>query len=132
MWKTIQKRRWRSGALASSAQPSTITPICPGHFSLARPFTCLGTLCAFMISAWFIAPFYVLLLGNPENVTSASTRLLDSWLTLGRAIPALWRRTWPVLATLVLILLPYLLWNAFALYDDVWRWSNGQGETGYQ
>jgi hypothetical protein len=25
-----------------------------------------------------------------------------------------------------------LLWDAAALYDDVWRWSNGQGPTGYQ
>ncbi|MEZ4830400.1 MAG: hypothetical protein R2873_00100 [Caldilineaceae bacterium] len=27
---------------------------------------------------------------------------------------------------------PYLVWDAAALYDDVWRWSSGQGETGYQ
>jgi hypothetical protein len=30
------------------------------------------------------------------------------------------------------VVLPYLFWNPFAFYDDVWRWSNGQGETGYQ
>ena len=29
-------------------------------------------------------------------------------------------------------MLPYLLWNPDALYDDTWRWSSGQGETGYQ
>jgi hypothetical protein len=93
---------------------------------------CFWFACASKPSAWFYAPFYVFLLGDAKNMTSASAHLLDSWLTLGRAIPALWRRTWPVLATLVCLLLPYLLWNAFALYDDVWRWSNGQGETGYQ
>jgi len=27
---------------------------------------------------------------------------------------------------------PYLLWDGAALYEDVWQWSNGQGETGYQ
>ncbi|RME65473.1 MAG: hypothetical protein D6790_01800, partial [Caldilineae bacterium] len=27
---------------------------------------------------------------------------------------------------------PYILWDAYAFYDDVWRWSSGQGETGYQ
>jgi hypothetical protein len=27
---------------------------------------------------------------------------------------------------------PYLLWDAGAMYDDIWRWSSGQGETGYQ
>ncbi|MGL4651856.1 MAG: hypothetical protein ACRC1H_20775, partial [Caldilineaceae bacterium] len=47
----------------------------------------------------------------------------------------LWRgalRLWPALLTFGLILLPYLLWDAPALYDDVWRWSSGQGPTGYQ
>ena len=30
------------------------------------------------------------------------------------------------------LLLPYLVWDGWSFYDDVWRWSNGQGETGYQ
>jgi hypothetical protein len=41
-------------------------------------------------------------------------------------------RAWPALATFALLVGPYALWDAFALYDDVWRWSTGQGETGYQ
>ena len=32
----------------------------------------------------------------------------------------------------MLLVGPYLIWDAGALYDDVWRWSSGQGETGYQ
>ena len=27
---------------------------------------------------------------------------------------------------------PYLAWNPAALFDDVWRWSNGTSETAYQ
>ena len=27
---------------------------------------------------------------------------------------------------------PYLIWDAGAMYDDIWRWSSGQGDTGYQ
>ncbi len=33
---------------------------------------------------------------------------------------------------LALLLGPYVWRDAYALYDDVWRWSSGQGETGYQ
>jgi hypothetical protein len=39
---------------------------------------------------------------------------------------------WPALATFLLLVGPYIVWNPAAFYDDVWRWSNGQGETGYQ
>jgi hypothetical protein len=27
---------------------------------------------------------------------------------------------------------PWFIWNPEAMYDDVWRWSSGQGSTGYQ
>ena len=42
------------------------------------------------------------------------------------------RRAILALLAFGLIVLPYALWDGWALYDDVWRWSNGQGETGYQ
>jgi hypothetical protein len=44
----------------------------------------------------------------------------------------MFERGWPALLVFAVLLLPYVLWNPFAFYDDVWRWSNGQGETGYQ
>ncbi|MEZ4678129.1 MAG: hypothetical protein R2932_28325 [Caldilineaceae bacterium] len=48
------------------------------------------------------------------------------------ALRLLLQRVWPALLLFGLLVLPYVLWDPFAIYDDVWRWSNGQGETGYQ
>ena len=86
-----------------------------------------GLACASKPTAWFFAPFYALLLSGIDGATM-STR----WRDLPNLALLLWRRAWPALLVFVGLLLPYLLWNPFALYDDVWRWSNGQGETGYQ
>jgi hypothetical protein len=36
------------------------------------------------------------------------------------------------LLTMGVIVGPYLVWDWYAFYEDVWRWSSGQGETGYQ
>jgi hypothetical protein len=47
-------------------------------------------------------------------------------------VPLIVRRAWPALAAFALLLLPYVVWDSWSLYDDVWRWSSGQGETGYQ
>jgi hypothetical protein len=41
-------------------------------------------------------------------------------------------RGWPAPAVFALLAGPYLLWDPAAFYDDVWRWSAGRGETGYQ
>lgn len=84
-----------------------------------------GLACASKPTAWFFAPFYGLLLVQEHD-------LGKGWSDLLRAIPAIFRRAWPALAIFGAILLPYLAWDAEALYDDVWRWSTGQGETGYQ
>jgi hypothetical protein len=84
-----------------------------------------GLACASKPTAWFFAPFYALLLLADQPAT-------QGWRKLLRATPAILQRGWPALAVFALILLPYLLWDAAALYDDVWRWSTGLGETGYQ
>ncbi|MCC9077531.1 hypothetical protein FKZ61_015625 [Litorilinea aerophila] len=84
-----------------------------------------GLACASKPTAWFMAPFYGLLLVGPE-VTGGG------WREVLRAIPTLLRRAAPALAIFGLLIVPYLAWDAAALYDDVWRWSSGQGETGYQ
>lgn len=84
-----------------------------------------GLACASKPTAWFFAPFFALLFA--EDLTPA--------LTWRATAAALWRgllRLWPAWATFALILLPWLVWDAWSLYDDVWRWSGGQGETGYQ
>lgn len=83
-----------------------------------------GLACASKPTAWFLAPFYLLLLagGNPTDLW----RRPGAWL--GRA----WRAGWPALAVGLLIIGPYLVWSPAALYDDVWRWSNGTSDTAYQ
>ena len=87
---------------------------------------CYGLACASKPTAWFFAPFYALLL-----VADLSGGAL-SWPRLGHMTRRVLARGWPALAVFLLLVGPYLLWDAAAFYDDVWRWSNGQGDTGYQ
>jgi len=87
----------------------------------------LGLACASKPTAWFFAPFYALLFCDLEGGA-----LRAGWRGLWQLVSVILRRLWPALLIFVALLLPYLLWHPFALYDDVWRWSNGQGETGYQ
>jgi hypothetical protein len=42
------------------------------------------------------------------------------------------RRAWPAVAVFLLLVLPYLIWDAGAMVDDVWRWASGRGEHAYQ
>ena len=88
---------------------------------------CFGLACASKPTAWFFAPFYGLLLLADQPALRHG-----GWLALLRLTPLALRRIWPALATFFLLIGPYLIWDAFAFYDDVWRWSNGQGEHGYQ
>lgn len=82
-----------------------------------------GLACASKPTAWFLAPFYLLLAaGAPADLWARPL----AWL--GRA----WRTVWPALVVFLAIVGPYALWNPAALYDDVWRWSAGASETAYQ
>ncbi|MCC6453918.1 MAG: hypothetical protein IT328_03165 [Caldilineaceae bacterium] len=87
---------------------------------------CYGLACASKPTAWFFAPFYALLLVADQTGGPLS------WAALQRASRTLWVRGWPALVTFLLVVGPYIVWDPAAFYDDVWRWSNGQGETGYQ
>lgn len=88
---------------------------------------CFGLACAAKPTAWFFAPFYGLLL------VQGDTRLAQGgWRELWRVAPEILKRALPAIGVFTLLLLPYVLWDATALYDDVWRWSSGQGPTGYQ
>ncbi len=82
-----------------------------------------GLACASKPTAWFLAPFFALLLARDQ---------IGSWRDVFRAIPTMLRRGWPALAAFALLLGPYLLWNADAMIDDVWRWAAGSTETHYQ
>lgn len=86
-----------------------------------------GLACASKPTAWFFAPFYGLLLLADTREGTGTT-----WGDLLRAIPRAIVRAWPALLTMAVAVLPYVLWDAGAFYDDVWRWSSGKGDTGYQ
>jgi hypothetical protein len=92
---------------------------------LALSAALYGLACASKPTAWFFAPFYGLLLVQDLD-------LGKSWGRLIAAVPTIVRRAGPALLVFGLILLPYVLWDPAAFYEDVWRWSTGQGETGYQ
>lgn len=85
-----------------------------------------GLACASKPTAWFFAPFFGLLLVR-DRLTETS-----GWADLLRIIPVMVRRAAGALVIFAVIILPYVIWDSWSLYDDVWRWSNGQGETGYQ
>lgn len=98
-----------------------------GSWVLTLSVLCFGLACASKPTAWFFAPFYGLLL-----VVDQSDNQHKSWRVWLPLLPLLLRRSLPALVVFALLILPYFLWNPFAFYDDVWRWSSGQGETGYQ
>ena len=82
-----------------------------------------GLACTSKPTAWFLAPFYTLLL--TESETPQGRELLrKAMVILRRAIPAV--------AVFLLLTLPYLAWDANALIDDIWRWSAGTTEMPYQ
>ncbi|MFO7678610.1 MAG: hypothetical protein R6X34_01025 [Chloroflexota bacterium] len=66
-------------------------------------------------SAWFFLPFYFVYLLPPGRLTMHSARQLL-------------RLTWPFLVTVALILIPFLLWDASALFDDTVAHIVGSGE----
>jgi hypothetical protein len=82
-----------------------------------------GLACASKPTAWFLAPFYLLLAAGD---TADLRRRPGAWLK--RAAAA----TWPAAATAIAIIGPYFVWDPAAMIDDVWAWSNGTSATAYQ
>lgn len=87
-----------------------------------------GLACASKPTAWFLVPFWLLyLLRDSWGETLRLPRM--AW----RAHPVtLWQRAWSLPLVFGLLTLPWFIWNPDAMIDDVWRWSAGQGPTGYQ
>ncbi len=84
-----------------------------------------GLACASKPTAWFMAPFYVLLLAGVPSLWAVGTR---SGYWLRRIV----QRAWPALAVSLLFVGPWFLWNPAAMVDDVWSWSAGTSPTAYQ
>jgi hypothetical protein len=81
----------------------------------------IGLALASKPTAWFIIPFLGLwVAGLPSR---------GAW---GAWLRAFWRAVWPAALAAGLVMLPYVLWDAGAMFDDVWRWSSGTASTAYQ
>jgi hypothetical protein len=111
-WLVFGVWLWRQGQITGK----------PGWTAAAAAV--YGLACASKPTAWFFAPFFVLLLAGGEAPDLWRRPL--AWL--GRAV----RTSWPALATAGLCIGPYVVWNAPALWDDVWAWANGTSATSYQ
>jgi uncharacterized membrane protein len=83
-----------------------------------------GLACASKPTAWFLLPFYLLLLAGGD--ARELWRKPAAWLK--RAC----LRGWPALVVAVLAIGPYLVWSPSAMFEDVWRWSSGASSTAYQ
>ncbi len=122
VWAWIVLALW---LLARTLGPLTInrSPFTINHSQFWLPSLAFGLACASKPTAWFMAPFFALLLVWDQ---------IGSWRDIPRAIPAMLRRGWPALAAFAVLLGPYLIWNANAMIDDVWRWAAGSTATHYQ
>ena len=87
-----------------------------------------GLACASKPTAWFLAPFWLLYLMRDVW----NSRLLPQTSAWPSLLKTLLRRAWPLPVVALLVIGPWFAWNPDAMIDDVWRWSAGQGETGYQ
>lgn len=83
-----------------------------------------GLACASKPTAWFLAPFYLLLVAGAEP--SDLWRRPAAWLRRASRAAA------PAAVVFLLVVGPYIVWDPTALYDDVWRWSAGTSDTAYQ
>jgi len=96
-----------------------------------------GLACASKPTAWLLAPFYGLLFAPPLKEPGGQGIFPSRRGRLGgggcvRWLMRLIRCTWPALAVFLLLTLPYLIWDARAMVDDIWLWASGRGEHAYQ
>ena len=76
-------------------------------------------------TAWFLAPFWLLLLLDTPT-------LPPSHLLHRQTLNTLLRRGWPGAAIFLGLILPYFLWSPNDFIDDVWRWAAGTAQVHYQ
>ncbi len=88
------------------------------------PATGLGLFalaCASKPTAWFLAPFLLL-----YAIHVARTTLHASRFTFYVS------RFAPFALIFLAIVLPFIVWDAYNFYDDIWAWSAGTSPTAYQ
>jgi hypothetical protein len=88
-----------------------------------------GLACASKPTAWFLAPFYLVLLAGSDELLE---RGKGGWERARGWLGGMLCRAWPALAAGALIIGPWFVWNPAAMYDDVWRWANGTSSRAYQ
>jgi hypothetical protein len=125
VWAWIVLAFWllaRSRLSPTHAHPP---PLLTPHSSLLVLLSsaAFGLACASKPTAWFLAPFFALLLVQDQ---------IRSWRDIPRSLPAMLKRGWPALVVFAVLVGPYLIWNANAFVDDVWRWAAGTTATHYQ
>ena len=123
VWAWIVLAFWLLARAGLSLAPDHRSPIAGHRLPILLSSAAFGLACASKPTAWFLAPFIALLLVRDQ---------LDSWRDLPRSIPTMLKRGWPALAVFALLIVPYLVWDANAFIDDVWRWAAGTAETHYQ
>jgi hypothetical protein len=79
----------------------------------------MGLAWASKSTAWFFLPFYLLYMARGAS----------DWRQRARQV---WRRLWPALVVVAVLVLPYLMSDPGAFYDDIWAWSAGTSATSYQ
>lgn len=99
-----------------------------GSTSVLLASGALGLACAAKPTAWFLVPFWLIYLLR-DSWGSNLIPPLKAWP--GLALTAL-KRGWTLPVAALVLIGPWFVWNPEAMIDDVWRWSAGQGETGYQ
>jgi len=101
---------WLVAALwAGSRSGTRLRFLSPVFFALA---------CASKPTAWFLGPFFLLYWAR-ECLPSFSFGQLT-------------RRLAPFLLVFAVIVIPFVLWDPYNFYDDVWAWSAGTSPTAYQ
>lgn len=110
-WIVISLWAWKRAAETGRARWWAASSVAYGLASASKP------------TAWFLAPFLAVLWLDQSRV---------DWPTLRRSVGLIARRAAPAAIAFLLLVLPYLIWDAGAMFDDVWRWSSGTSETSYQ
>ena len=101
---------WLVAALwAASRNGTRLRGLSPVFFALA---------CDSKPTAWFLGPFFLLYWAR-EGLPSFSPGQLA-------------RRLAPFLLVFAVIVIPFVLWDPYNFYDDVWAWSAGTSPTAYQ